>query len=197
MEIKYKRKLFFIIMTICLCTTLLVSATFGLFTSEDTTSVHVSSGSMQMDLLQANENGEYFSIKNQDGHVFGDAVWEPNQSRVVFLKVKNNSTIKIKYSLQFFADAADMEGALEYCAFESVYFNPTGMSWNELKLMAEPTEMKDGANEISGSSYIVMEPGQEHYYAFAVHMRSDSGDEYQEKSCTLDINVFAVQGNAD
>jgi hypothetical protein len=197
MEIKYKRKLFFIIMTICLCTTLLVSATFGLFTAEDTTSVHVSSATMEMDLLQANEIGEYVSIKNQDGRVFGNAVWEPNQSRVVFLMVKNNSTIKIKYSLQFFADAAEMEGSLEYCAFESKYFDSTGKSWDELKAIATPTMMRDGANEISGSSYIVMQPGEEHYYAFAVHMLPESGNEYQNKNCTFDINVFAVQGNAD
>ena len=197
METKYKRKLFFIIMTICLCTTLLVSATFGLFTSESTTSVHVSSATMEMDLLKANEIGEYVSIKNQDAHVFGDAVWEPNQSRVVFLQVKNNSTIKIKYSLQFFADALEMEGSIEYCVFTSQYFDTKGMSWAELNELAAktPTLMKDGANELSGSSY--MQPGERHYYAFAVHMLPESGNEYQNKSCTFDISVVAWQGNAD
>ena len=191
-------KIFFAVLMIFLCSVLMVSTTFALFTSQSNdTAIRITAGSLKMDLLQADENGDYRSIADKEGDLFGSKPWEPNQTRVVFLRVKNESEIAVRYVVQLNVDIGGMLGGLEYCAFESDYYDVKGSDWETLSARSAPLQMQDGLNSIGGATYKMMQPGEEFSFALAVHMPPLSGNIYQKQSCSVDVHVFAVQGNAN
>lgn len=191
-------KIFFAVLMIFLCSVLMVSTTFALFTSQSNdTDIRITAGSLEMDLLQADENGDYRSIADKDGDIFGSNPWEPNQTRVVFLRVKNEGEIAVRYVVQLNVDIGGMIGGLEYCAFESDYYDVAGSNWEELSARGTSMQMQDGLNSIGGMNYKMMKPGESFSFALAVHMPPLSGNIYQKQSCSVDVHVFAVQGNVN
>lgn len=173
----------------------LIAVTLGLFTSSSSTLIHASGASVKIDLLQANDEGVYTSIKNSNGEVFGDAEWEPGQARVVFLKVKSESTIRVKYSFQLKMEGDEVNGAFQYFAYEGDYFDIKTTSYDELVQSKTPQMLSSGMNPLTEEQYIYMEPGEEHDYVLVLRMSPEATNVYQGKSCTIDINVLAVQGN--
>lgn len=185
-----------IMLLIALAATSLIGATVALFTSESGSIIRVDSGKVEIDLLQADNNGEYFSIRNTNGEVFGGGFWEPGHTRVVFLKIKSSSSIKIKYSLRLNVDNEDMKGAFEYFAYRGDYFDTKGMSYEEIRKNVTPNEFESGKHSLSGHDYVEMQPGEEHTYVLVLHMKENGGNHYQGQSCTVDLNAIAIQGNA-
>ena len=197
MKSNTKIKIFFAVLMIFLCSVLMISTTFALFTSQSKdNNIRITAGTLEVDLLQADENGEFRSIANKDGDIFGSALWEPNQTRVVFLRVENKSPIPVRYVVQLSVDIGGMDGGLEYCAFESDYYDVSGLNWETFSQDKSPARMQDGLNPIVDGSYKLMNPGESFTFALAVHMLPLSGNEYQKQACTVDVHVFAVQGNA-
>ena len=201
MRSKSTLKITFVVMKIILVMILMATTTFALFTDEDATqNVRVTAGSIHIDLLQADENGVYTSIVNENGDVFKGSLWEPNYAKVIYLQVQNNSEIHVKYTLRFNTMLGEMDGALEYCAFLNeggVPIDTTNMTWESFSQGQTVSMLNNGYNPLSGTKYVALAPGESHYYAVAVHMLAESTNEYQNQSCILDINVWAVQGNAD
>lgn len=198
MKSNTRKKIAISVTTIVLSIVLLISASFALFVVADNEYVRVTAGDMEMDLLIYNESGLFESIADGEGDVFGGIPWEPGYTQVVFLKVKNNSNIDVKYKFRMITLMGEMDGALEYCAFESDPFDTAGMFWQDLTARAQSSLIVDGPdNLISGDAFVYMAPGEERTYALAVHMLESSGNRYQNKHCIVDVNVYAVQANAD
>lgn len=194
---KLKLNIIFAFMTILLCLSLLTTTTMALFTDSTGPIVaRVNAGSMDVDLLQADENGDYASIKGEKGDVFGNQPWEPNHTRVVFLKIVNNSNIRIGYIFQLNVLVGDLVGALEVSVFNSEYYDTSTETWESISQKSAPVLLENGGNTVSGNDYVMMEVGEVHYYAVAVHMLPESGNVYQNKKCVIDVTVFATQGNA-
>ena len=195
---KFVAKMLVMILTTLLYLALLVSATVGLLSSRDESRVIVTSADVKMDLLQANSHGEYYSIKGSDGKVFGEDVWEPGKTKVVFIKVRSDSNIKVKYTLRLNVTESELDGAFECFAYESAYFDTTGYSYAEILALAnkDAQDMIKGLNVLTGSSFITITPGEEHCYALVLRMKGEAGNEYQGKVASIDINVIATQGNA-
>ena len=191
----YTQKLIIIFLSVVVCVVSLVAMTFGLFTSEDTSFIRVSSSKVKIDLLMANSNGEYVSISDGNGELFGNEIWEPNQTRFVFLKIKSNSNIRVKYSMRIDALNEDMLGAFEYVSFRGSSLDPSISQYSQIKEMYDPVLLENGINFISDSDYVYLEPGEEHDYVLVLHMLKESANEFQGKSFALDLNVIAVQGN--
>ena len=74
-------------------------------------------------------------------------------------------------------------------------------SWETLKDGKTPHTLVHGLNVLTDvavdGGYVFMQPGEAHSYLLAVHMPKESTNVYQGKLCTVDVSVFAVQGNAD
>jgi len=197
MRSKSKSKIIFAIMTIFVCTILLISTSFALFTdTAEETTVRIQAGTLEIDLLQADNNGSYVSLENEPGNIFGNDEWEPNQTRVYFFKVVNNSNIRIKFTFYLVAEMMEMKDSLEYAVFEDQQFEDV-TDKRDYYLSAEYTDMYENRNSISGSSYVKMDPGEVKYYAVSVRMKPESGNEYQGKYCSIDVFLLAVQGNAN
>ncbi|MBQ4269347.1 MAG: hypothetical protein IJB97_06850, partial [Clostridia bacterium] len=118
--------------TIVLCFTLMIYTTYALLSSQDGSKVIVTSGTVKMDLLQADEDGNYESIAGKEDVLFGNALWEPNHTRVVFLQVRNQGNVPVKYRLQLNADVTEFKDGLQYVSFASDYFDVTGANWETL-----------------------------------------------------------------
>jgi hypothetical protein len=86
----------------------------------------------------ANSNGEYVSISDGNGELFGNEIWEPNQTRFVFLKIKSNSNIRVKYSMRIDALNEDMLGAFEYVSFRGSSLDPSISQYSQIKEMYDP-----------------------------------------------------------
>ncbi len=197
MRSKSKLKIFFAIMTIVVCTVLLISTSFALFadTAEDVT-VRVQAGVLDIDLQQADNNGHYVSLENEPGNIFGNDSWEPGQTRVYFFKVTNKSNIKVKFTFVLIAQMMEMKGALEYAVFEERSFEDVSAN-KDYYLNAEYEDMYENWNSISGPNYVQMIPNQEMYYAISVRMKPECENEYQGKYCSIDVYLEAQQGNAN
>ena len=201
MKFKTKMNIFFIAIKLLLCVAIMVSSTYALFTDSRNLSVCVTAGGMDVKLLQWIPD-EYVDISDRDGNVFGSELWEPGQTRIVFLKIENNSNIPIKYLLEMNVAINGLDGALEYCAFESKAFDTSGYDWEAVKKMSSVADsMTDGSNTISGDRHIYLEKGGVAYYALAVHMLESGSNAYQNQNkenggaCYVNIHLFAVQGN--
>ncbi len=194
---KLKLKMYFAFITILVCVSLLAGTTFALFTDvSEEVIVRVHSGKLEIDLLQADGNGSYESVKDGIGDVFGVDEWEPNRTEVVFFKVRNNGNIPLGYIFQLNVLTDDLIGALEFSVWESEFFLPSGETWETISQNAAPTMLKMGTNTLSGQNYVTLDPGEEDCYAVAVHMLPQSTNQYQGKTCLIDLFVYAVQGNA-
>ncbi|MBQ8850457.1 MAG: hypothetical protein IJ011_09020 [Clostridia bacterium] len=196
-KFKTKMNIFFIVLKVLLCITIMVSSTYALFTDSDGASVCVTAGEMDVNLLQWTPDG-YKDISERQGDVFGTGLWEPGYTRVVFLKVENRSNVPVKYMLNMNVVINELSGAFEYCVFESDAFDTGSYDWESLSQMGDVSELNGGVNDISdmkNGNYIYLEEGGEVYYTLAVHMLPDDGNVYQNKTAAINIHLFAVQGN--
>lgn len=181
-----------------LCLVSLVAVTYGWFSASDEEFIHVTSGNVKIEVFQADDSGNYINITEGKGDIFGVEVWEPNQSRVVFFKVKSNSDIRIKYTMRIDALDEGLLNAFEYIAYDSKYFDPQTTSYEEIAAAHEPTRLSNGINNtLSGDKYVYLEPGEEHYYVLVLHMLKEADNSFKGQSFKLDLNVMAVQGNYD
>lgn len=197
MQSKSKSKIIFAIITIFLCTILLASTSFALFTdTAEETTVRIQSGTIEIDLQQADSNGHYVSLENEPGNIFGNDAWEPNQTRVYFFKVVNKSNILIKFTFVLLAEMMEMADSLEYSVFEDQAFEDVRNDPSKY-LGATYDNLYENRNPISGPNYVQMYPGEEKYYAVSVRMKPESGNEYQGKYCSIDVFLYAIQGNAN
>ena len=197
MRSKSKSKIIFAIITIVVCTILLASTSLAIFTdTAEHVAVRVQAGKMQVDLLQADSSGHYVSLEQEPGNIFGNDEWEPGQTRVYFFKVKNDSNIRIKFTFVLLAQMMEMADALEYAVFENQKYEEDAGNKANYK-SGDYSDLVENRNSISGERYVNMEPGDEKYYAVSVRMKGDeSGNEYQGKYCSIDVHLYATQGNA-
>ena len=184
-----------IILATVLCIVSLFAVTYGWFTAEDDEFIHVTSGSVKIDVFQADADGNYISIRDGKGDIFGHNVWEPGQSRFVFFKVKSESNIRIKYTMRIDALNEGLLDAFEYSAYRGEYFDTKSTTYAAIVNEHSPELLSNGLNMVSGDKYVYLEPGEEHYYVLALHMLEEADNTFQGQSFKLDLSVMAVQGN--
>lgn len=196
---KIKFKVFFMALNILLCTVLMLSSTYALFSHLQQPEMSISAGDIDMDLLVYTD-GEYKSVEQIDENIFGEELWEPNQTRIVYFKIVSESNLDAKYSLQFLGELGALEGAFEYCVIDTDEHELTENGWEELSQNREVFSLNEGINYVSGTDYIAIAPGEERYLAVALHMGLSSGNEYQaanvSEECEITVRLYAVQGNA-
>jgi len=184
-----------------LLVSLAVGTTYAIFSNSNpniNAPVRISAGELKMDLLLADESGNYSSIASGEGDIFdSSAMWTPGQTRVVYFKIQNKGEIPVKYLFRFSTELEGLEGAFEYCAFAAEFGEVASTDWATVSGGRSVSELVNGYNSLSGADYTALDAGDEDYYAVALHMRSVGGNDYQNKSCLIDVNVYAVQANAD
>lgn len=196
-----KRSLLMSTLALVLCFSMLVGSTFAWFTdSVSSGGNRIVAGNLKVDLLMDKaENGAYASIANGTGDIFSEAtgngvLWEPGKTEIVYLAVKNAGTLALKYNIQLNVTDGGLVGALEYAVIDGAKAaDLTGYSnWNELKAAAQTGNVAAGVTMAAPNGKLE-ENGNTDFFALAVHMKEEAGNEYQGKNITIDVCVVAAQ----
>lgn len=184
-----KRMLFASLLVIVLCVCLISGATYALFTSESEVNITVSSGKVEvkaelsdlkvysLDVEQANgnfENGGTATLDENEGKLLLSNV-TPGDKVTFVLKVTNNSTVGIKYCVKYLVDG-DLAAGLNITETENQVTNNV-------------------VSQISPKWTNVTTAGTLHEKLISIELPLEAGNEYQDKQMTIQIVVYAVQGN--
>lgn len=158
---------------------------------------HIVSGSLAVDLLMSEDGTTYTSIANKNESIFNEqngTDWEPNTTEIVYLAVRNNGSLPVKYSLTL-NFKGELSEFLEYAVIPDVKKENMKevRTWEDV----QKTENVQVGNAEEGVK--VFEDGKElvdenetSYFAMVVHMREDAV-RYEEKQVQMDLIVDATQ----
>ena len=211
-----KRALLSSAFAILMCVVMLIGTTFAWFTDSVTnTGNRIQAGNLEIDLLMdKEENGTYTSIAGGEGDIFKEAqfaqnsnetLWEPGKTQIVYLGVQNKGSLALKYNILLDVTDNGLAGALEYAVLDGARADDLAgvTDWEALKAMegAQTGDIKAGRtiaapngclDEIANDT-----KDETDYFALAVHMKEDAGNEYQGKDITIDVTVVATQATAE
>ncbi|MBR3847824.1 MAG: hypothetical protein IKM21_00860 [Oscillospiraceae bacterium] len=208
-----KKALWSSIVALLLCFTMLMGATFAWFTDNvSSTGNRIQAGNLEVDLVMYKNDGTtsdgYVSIGGDDGDIFseaGDGVWEPGKTQIVYLGVRNNGNLALKYDVLLNIIDNGLVGSLEYAILDGVKAGEiTETDWEALKNRADaqtgdiaagltPAAQNGVLDEIALSN----EEFETDFFALAVHMKEEAGNEYENDSIVIDLVLNATQKNAE
>ncbi|MBQ2742287.1 MAG: hypothetical protein IJF32_05725 [Oscillospiraceae bacterium] len=202
-----KKALFMSIISLLLCFTMLMGATFAWFTDTVTSSNNkIIAGNLDVQLLMDTDvNGEYETeITDVSNPIFGagsiaannnaETLWEPGKTQVAYLAIKNNGSLTLKYKVEVDVEngAKDLYKVMRYAIIPDATKDNPVTAWNA----ENGKEVQIGVNE-TGYADIQLDPGKEHYFALAIHMQEEATNEYQDGEVSFDIIVNATQKDAE
>ena len=212
---KTKKSLFVSILSMVLCISMLLGSTFAWFTDTAVnTNNRVKAGSLDVQLLKY--NGEsYVDISEGSGNVFNDGTvksgdnlakvtrWEPNKTEVVLLQVKNNGNLALDYNIYLDIASSGFEAPLEEVMsyaiisdMDATAYAAAGLAdWAGVLDITEHSlatgSLSAGLSKVTPRNALLK--GESKYFALAVHMDENAGNEYQNLTLTIDVNVEAQQ----
>ncbi len=205
-----KKSLLTSALSMLLCVAMLLGTTFAWFTDSATnTGNRILAGNLEVDLLR--HNGViYESIKDDEGDIFDvtdteadrvaqnvneDTIWEPGKTQIVYLAVENDGNLALKYEIMLNVTDYGLADALEYAIFDGKQASDDLKSygqWNNLKTVATAT-----GNVVAGITMAApngkLLKGKTDYFALAVHMKEDAGNDFMNKEIIIDVAVNATQ----
>jgi len=218
-----KKALFLSVLSLVLCIAMLIGTTFAWFTdSASTKNNRIIAGNLDVDLvMDKTANGTYTSIADSTGDLFKEAgyaqnsnasLWEPGKTQIVYLGVQNKGNLALKYNI--LVNTEDIDGtpsmvqngvsALEFALLDETKASDLSSvtNWSDLKAMAT------AKGDLTIGQFMAAENGcldeiingtenETDYFALAVHMKEDAGNEYQGKDITVDVTVVATQKDAE
>ncbi|MBQ7055023.1 MAG: hypothetical protein IJN97_07345, partial [Oscillospiraceae bacterium] len=218
-----KKALFMSMLSLLLCFTMLMGATFAWFTDTVTSKNNrIVAGNLDVDLVMYKEaDGKYVSIAGGNGDIFSEAEggnginWEPGKTEIVYLGVRNLGSLALKYNIAL--DIVDdvfgeggLIGSLEYAILDGVevgkdlYNQLTQVrNWETLKTIegVQVGDVKAGVQFVADKGTLdeIVNGTKEEtdYFALAVHMKEEATNEYQNGSIQIDVIVNATQKDAE
>ena len=206
-----KRALLMSALALVVCLSMLIGSTYAWFTDSVTSSGNkIVSGKLEVDLLMGTAVDTYHSIADQNAAIFGanslvaqnnaaDTLWEPGKTQIVYLGVENKGNLALKYNILLDVIDGGLVGALEYAIIDGAKFGDiTATDWATIKGDARAQTGDVAAGTIVAAPNGAIEAavaGQKavDYFALAVHMKEDAGNQYQDKNITIDVTVYATQ----
>ena len=192
-----KRTLISSAIALFLCFAMLIGTTLAWFTdSVESTNNKIVAGTLDIELYQWNgdvtdgrENAT--AISTSSAPVFPDDIlWEPGYTHVVYLSIKNEGSLALKYKVALEVTSVSEESLLDVMS----YAITPDAKYNTVSAWAgNGTYINAGYNEDANAQDIALLPGEEHFFALSVHMDEDAGNEYQDQSIAFDIKVLAGQ----
>lgn len=198
-----KRALLMSALALIMCVSMLVGSTFAWFTDSVSSSGNkIVAGTLDVKLYMHNGT-DYVDISNNTNPIFGtgsiaqnnnaETLWEPGKTQVAYLMIENAGNLALKYTVGLDVKnvAKDLYKAMRYAvvagAEASAVNKNTALTYKEVKL---------GVQNVSESE-LVMNPGTKHYFALAIHMDEDAGNEYQGGEVDFDLTVLATQATVE
>ena len=209
-----KRALLTSVMALMLCFAMLTGTTFAWFTDTETSSGNkIVAGNLDVELLlwDGVSTTDYTNISDESKAIFTadganlvandslNTIWEPGKTQVAYLAIKNEGNLDLKYMVNLDtrnpADGKDLYKAMQYTIIPDAQFGKMADGTDVEWVAADALSVTPGIFAVSESTELAV--GATHYFALAIHMMEEAGNEYQGGKVEFDINVLATQLNAE
>ena len=215
-----KKALLVNIVALVLCLSMLLGTTMAWFTDTVTNSGNrVEAGKLKVKLLR-HDGSEYRDVSKGTGDIFiSDAnveddypegtfngiLWEPNKTEIVYLAVENAENLALNYNIilnvtNANADStqtAALEEVLSYAVISGLKASESTVgSWKDIQGLHGLFNVETGKvpeGEIVAAKNGALTADNTDYFALAVHMDENAGNEYQGTALNIDVKVVAKQ----
>ena len=201
-----KRALFSSAISLFLCFAMLLGTTFAWFTDSAASNGNkIIAGNLDVELWHHTAPDTKANISDTKPPVLDANIkWEPGYTEVVYLSIKNNGTLALKYTVVIdVAEPVATQDSLTQALLYSITPNAkitdtTKPAWDNANGLAV-TLGKNIAKFDANTNVVDMtlEPGEEHFFALSVHMLETVGNEFMGEQISFDINVYAGQLSAE
>ncbi|MBQ6901067.1 MAG: hypothetical protein IJN72_09505 [Firmicutes bacterium] len=204
MKMNTKSKLISSLLVLVLCVTAFAGSTYAWFTDTVTSSGNkIQAGTLKID-LQLKDGNEYASIKDSNDPIFGaDALWEPGYTEWANVKVVNNGSLALKYTMNVIVNETVETKAQEFDIADviEVWYAPSEVAKPATRdLENHLTYIGMLSDVIAQENGLVIADKLENKNDFdlatiALKMNEDAGNDYQGLTLgtTFDIRVSAAQ----
>ena len=190
--------------SLILCFSMLLGTTYAWFTDSVTSANNkIVAGTLDVDLYLWKSATDSTEITNESEPIFGsetsvaaknnaaDTLWEPGKTQVVYLSIKNNGNLDLKYKVALNVvnpdGGKDLYKVMKYDIIEDATYGSVS-AWNA----TDAKSVVLGTNATQAND-VELKAGAEHKFALAVHMDESAGNEYQGGKVNFDLTVFATQ----
>lgn len=209
-----KRTLLSSIISLILCIAMFIGTTFSWFTDNvSNTGNRIETGTLKVKLLRYNGT-EYEDISNGVGDIFttenqenttqwplNGTLWEPGKTEVVYLAVANEGKLDLNYNIILnVTNDVNNDVALEKAFTYAIVPGATGYEASAYSdwatILNAAGESNTGAVPVGFTTAAqngALTDGAIDYFALAVHMSEDAGNEYQDQAIEIDVKVTAKQ----
>lgn len=187
-----KHALIMSVMALFLCFTMLLGTTFAWFTDSATSANNkIVAGTLDVELYKY-DGTQYVDIStNSDPVVDSTIIWEPGRTEVVYLMIKNNGDLALKYTVGLDVQnvSKDLYEVMEYAIVPDADANNKVTAWNG------GNSVVVGTQSVSGD--VALKVDETHYFALVIHMNEDAGSEYMGGQVNFDLTVLATQDTVE
>ncbi len=188
-----KKALLSSIIALVLCFAMLLGTTYAWFTDSAVSANNkITAGTLDVELYQWTDATTATPISESKDPVFdANILWEPGYTSVVYLSIKNNGSLALKYKVAIEVTSVsndNLADVMEYAIKPDAHYGDvTNWEGNGTKV--------ENAPGINATNYedIELAPGAEHFFALSIHMDELATNEYMGESITFDIRVLAGQ----
>ena len=202
-----KKALFMSMLSLLLCFTMLMGATFAWFTDTVTSTNNIiKSGNLDVTLEWADGKADPNSVTWTDastGTIFNYDKWEPGYVDVKHIKIANVGSLALKYQLTITANGElDASGVQLADVIDVYYLDPATQVPDRTTLANLPAENKLGTlsqvlGNLATTAYGELTAGEAHTVTLALKMQESATNEYQDKSFGTDFSVVLMATQLD
>lgn len=199
-----KKALVSSVLALVMCFTMLLGTTFAWFTDSVTSAGNkIEAGTLDVELILHKADGTTVDISKTNAPIFGTGslaqnnasktLWEPGKTQTVYLSIKNNGTLDLKYkvAIEVTDVTKNLTDVMEYIITPDAKVESpiakTDLDWTTGNSVIE------GINLVEGATDVALEAGDEHFFALSVHMDEYANNDYQGGTITFDLKVLAGQ----
>lgn len=192
-----KRALYSSVIALIICFAMLIGTTYAWFTDSATSANNViKTGTLDVELYQWNgvvtdDRANAVAMGTESPAVFpSDIKWEPGYTHVVYLSIKNNGDLSLKYKVALEVTQVSDKSLLDVMSYA---VSPDAQFGSVTSWAGNGTYLQGTYTEDAKAQDVELKPGDEHFFALSVHMDEDAGNEYMNQSVTFDVIVLAAQ----
>ena len=192
-----KKALISSVLVFVLCFSMLLGTTFAWFTDSAMSADNkIIAGTLDVELWQHTAADASQNISDSNEPVFsGDILWEPGKTEVVYLSIRNNGSLALKYKV-----AIEVKQISDHDLTEVMYYyvTPNARFGEVTEWVGDENALQVnnglGMTEVANDGKL-LEHGDEHFFALSIHMDDEAGNEYMADSITFDVKVLAGQAS--
>ena len=189
-----KKALFMSMLSLLLCFTMLMGATFAWFTDTVTSKNNIiKSGTLDVEMYWAegNEDPDADTTAWTDastGAIFNNDLWEPGYTEVRHIKISNVGTLALKYQLHILAngDVSELADVIDVYFVDPAQQVTDRTALDGIEPVGTLTEVLAGMPGNASGELLADETAT---VTLALKMREEAGNEYQNKAIGSDFTV--------